>query len=307
MSSESKKLTKGQLLGILIVLVLLAVVITCVVLFKSDNAKKLLEDTMTSEELEEKAIAATSQYNYAKMLLDQQITLSDGTQVLEEYILSAEKNGSKRTYTYLSADGSTIFEYWDKDTSNTDTDQYDVYIYSEVYETWVNTKLTEEPVSNDLWGMLSVIDGYTVLEDKQNWYVTGEECYVLQLLGSSDDLYAIYEEMYINAETFLPVGIVEYCVAEDSGKTIKDLSEEDLDLNMEDYEIENATIEASSYSELLRVYQLEYSNEDLALVEKPETFITDEDYMYLEYTYNQEDEVEESSEESEEVIENGEK
>lgn len=296
MGKEAKKLSKGRLSAILLVLVLLVVIVTLVIVFKDSDTQKLLENHLTSEELEEKAIEAVNRCQYSTMLLDQQITLTDDTKLLEEYMISAEKDGSKRTYTYISTDGSMLMQYWEKELAEDgEAEHYDVYIYSESYETWVNTKLESEPIVNDLWSMLTSMHEYTILEDKQEWYVTGEECYVLQLLGSSDSFYAIYEEMYINAETLLPVGIVEYCVAEEEGsKTIDDLTEDDLNINLDGYTAENIEVESSNYSEILRVYQLNYSNEDMAMFDKPETFITDEDYMYLEYTYNQDEEAGES-------------
>lgn len=293
MNKGNNKLSAGQLFSILALLMLIVGVLAYGIFFNNEDAKKLMKVHLTAEEIEQKTIEAVNKYNYGKMLLDQQLTLSDGTQYLEEFTISAEKDGAKRTYTYLTSDGSALVEYWDIYKTE-DGDKYDVYIYSDIYETWVNTLLDEEPVGNDLWGMLNVIHGYTVLEDIEKWYVTGEDCYVLQLLGSSDIFHSIYEEMYINAETFLPVGIVEYCISEDSEKTIKDLTNEDLTLDMENYKIENIEIEHADYYEILRVYQLEYSNEDLAMTDKPETYISDEDYMYLESTYGQEESTEDN-------------
>lgn len=295
--SKGKLTNKHILVSALILFALFCIVISAVVL-TTPEWKYVTDPDIDITELVDKSKEAVMQYEYAKLTLDQLLQVDGRDNFVEEYILTAARDNSRRTYTYLNIDGSILSEWWEERAVQEieGTTQYDVYIYSETYEAWVSTILEYEPVYNDIWNMFDTLYGYTLMPNTEKWYDTDDECYVLQLLGKSDTFYAIYEEVFIRVGDYIPMGIVEYAVAEGYEDRSADLDVEDWDFIQDRKEVEGR-VDYTEYSEMLRKYSIEFSHQDMKLFDKPQTFITDSDYMYLEKVYG------ELEEESDETIE----
>ena len=271
---------------ILLSLLLIGIIIAAIV--SVDSAKYMYTVEYTSSEIAEKVREAIKAYDYGVLILDQSMTSNNEVVMTEEYIISSERTGSKRTYTYFNSNEDILSEWWEE--IEDDPGHYDCYIYSQDYETWVNTKMDSEPISNDLWNMFDIMSQYTVLPETAEWYDDHSECYVLQLVGKSDGFYAIYEEIYIRTSDFIPMGIIEYCVATEEDNRIDELDADDFNISSDMVTVEGGTIETQQFSEIIRKYSVNFSTQDQSLFGKPDTFISDEDYMYLEYTYGEDTE-----------------
>ena len=287
MSKDNSKLSPKSIAIISALFIALIIVIVIIVVYSVDSSKYLGAVEYTSSEIAEKSRTTTGEYEYALLVLDQEAYSAGESIGIEEYVLSSERDGTKRTYTYLNTDGSILSEWWD---AGNEEGKYDVYIYSDEFETWVNTEMTEEPIPNDIWRMFDIMSQYTVLPETGEWYDTGDECYVLQLIGNSDGYYAIYEEIYIRCADFMPMGIIEYCVDTEDNDRVDELNPDDFNIDGSDYTVTDAEITSSEYNELIRKYSILFSHEDQQLFDKPKTYISDEDYMYLIYTYGEEEE-----------------
>ena len=294
---KNNKLNKNHIIAISCLLTIAVIVIIVIAITKSDGAEYLNAVEYTAEEIAEKSREAVDGYEYALLVLDQEISKSGEIVGIEEYILSSERDGTKRTYTYVNSDSSILSEWWDAIEQEDGSVLYDTYIYSEQYETWIHTELSEEPINNDIWRMFDIMSQYTVLPETGEWFDTGDECYVLQLIGSSDGYYDIYEEIYVRCSDFIPMGIVEYCVDTEENDRVDEINPEDYDFELGDgYTITDGEITSEDYNELLRKYSISFSHDDCQLFEKPETYISDEDYMYLLYTYEDDEETDDTEE-----------
>ena len=296
---KDKSLKKNYVVALAVLMSFLVIILIVIAIASVDGMKYLSMNELSPELLADWSKRSASNYEYAVLVMDQQSNLEDIDEpLIEEHILSAERTGSRRAYVYMTGSDNIQSEWWEeKELEDSGTKGYDVYLFSNEYQTWVNTELEEEPVPNDIWSMFDVISGYTLLPETNVWYDTGDECFVLQLIGSSDGFDWVYEELYVRCDDYLPVGIIEYCVAEGEENHIEELTQEDFDFVSGDgYHTDSVTAEGKEYKQILRKYSLYFSDEDQILFEKPETFITDQDYMYLTSTYNDDE-----SEDEEEV------
>lgn len=224
--------------------------------------------SMTVQMLAEKSTTAMNEYNQSVLVLDTQQIVGEN-KVVAEYVLTTSKDSSYRTYMYRD-DNEDMYQCWEL---NAETGMYDIYIYDNSFEVWVKSSLEYEPLSSDTWMVTQNLDNYTLLKDTDMW---GEdECYVVQITGESEELSVIYEEIYIRCSDFLPRGIISYGVSDTEQSRIDTLDP----ANFEEFSAESAMIESSTFIEVISVYSLEFSNDDLSLFQKPEHFVTDAEYM----------------------------
>lgn len=227
---------------------------------------------VTTEEIKEKASKALEEHRYALLSLSIEETVADEGTTDYNYILSCDKESEEKSYLYGDSNEINLFQYWNK---NDETDLYDIYIYDNDNEVWVLTSQESKPVEGDPWDILNNIDDYTLLEETQNWYGTDTECYVFEILGSTDEYAAMYEQLFIRKADYVPVGIVSYAVS--------DVDEDKVaagdDLNIGEELPEGAEVEVPTYNECIQMYEVTFSNSDLKLFSAPDEYLSEDEYM----------------------------
>lgn len=226
-------------------------------------------DEITTEYLQKKSVSKINSYKYAKLILDSEYTGNQDVPNVCEYILTSGKNTSYHTYSYRDAE-QDIYQGWESHDGH-----YDLYIWDKTTEQWVYSHLEYEPVTSDTWSVVSDLSEYTILEESGNWGT--DECWVLQMTGSSDVWEIVYEEIYIRKSDFLPMGILSYANSKQDKDRISDITPGEYEFG----EITKGTTEVAEYEELISIYSLEFSNKPLDLFEKPTDYITEEDYNNL--------------------------
>lgn len=270
MKSKSEKKRKPLQIVIIVSACILAV---CAAFLTVRLIQTVGKEEVTPEYLSEMSTKAMEEYEYSMLILDTQQTIGEESTV-EEYMLTTSKNDSYRTYIYRN-ETDDLYQCWHLDES---TGLYTVYIYDSMFETWVQTSLEYEPLSSNTWLVTSDLTNYSVLPETDVW---GEdECYVVQITGSSDELAVIYEEIYIRCSDYLPMGIISYGVSDLDQDRVNTINPAEFG-ELNGYTVDNATVETSEFLEIISVYTLEFSNESLELFSLPEEFITDVEYMSL--------------------------
>lgn len=282
MSTKKKKHSVNKLnmvTRIIVIVLALAMVISTIAIIPL--ATKSEENSITAEFLYEKASDAIKDYDYATLKISQQeTTVVDDVSAVsptDAYVVTTERNGSYRTYAYQNTDGVAIQQGW---VLNEDTGLYDVYLYADSYGTWVKTELDEEPVANDIWAMFTKPEGYLVYEETAEWFDTGDECYVLQQFAENDTWDYMYEEVYIRKSDYMPMGMVFFV-----SKSDETAEEAVSDIHINDGESAEFTVDNTT---IVQKYAITYSEESTALFDIPEKFITDEEFMSLIQSNNEE-------------------
>lgn len=226
------------------------------------------EPEITPEVLAAKSTEAMAQYSYSMLVLDTQQVVGENTSVAE-YVLTTSKEDSYRTYMYRDT-MQDMYQCWEL---NESTGTYDIYIYDSNYEVWVKSEMMYEPLSSDTWLVTASLDGYTILPEKEMW---GEdECYVAQITGENSELQVIYEEIYIRCSDYMPLGIISYGVSDTNHNRKENIDPTAFD----SFVAEEITVESQTFVEVVSIYSLQFSNESLALFDKPENYFTDAEYM----------------------------
>lgn len=228
--------------------------------------KEKVQDEMTCEKLAKLSTQAIMQYPYSMLVLDSQTTIKGETTTCE-YVFTTSLNDSVRTYLMRDAE-SVGYQCWKQNDKGT----YDVYLYDDVYEVWVKTEEEYEPVASNTWMVTADLSNYTLLPERDNW--GDDECYVCQITGSSDVFETIYEEVYIRCSDFMPLGIMSYGVSSADGDRLHELDPATFGEG-----VEEAEMITEDFVETISVYSVQFSNEDMALYELPETYMTDVEYM----------------------------
>ena len=268
-SKSGKKLKPLQT----VIIVSACVLAVCATFLTVRLIQTVGKEEVTPEYLSEMSTKAMGEYEYSVLILDTQQTIGEESTV-EEYMLTTSKNDSYRTYIYRN-ETDDLYQCWRLDEN---TGLYTVYIYDSMFETWVQTSLEYEPLSSNTWLVTSDLTNYSVLPETDMW---GEdECYVVQVTGSSDELAVIYEEIYIRCNDYLPMGIISYGISDLEKDRVSDIDPAEFG-KLNGYNVDDATVETSEFLEIISVYTLEFSNESLELFGLPEEFITDVEYMSL--------------------------
>lgn len=275
--SKSKKKNKisKRTITIACILVVLAGLICGITIFIGLGGNSLFTNgTITVEQIQSNMKNAISGYSYALQTLDVEETTANEGSVTCKYILSSAQGSKERSYIYLDSDGAELYQYWDYDA---DADNYCIYIYDSNEAVWVKTSYASEPVTGTPWDVFDNLAEYTLLEETACWYGTEDECYVLELMGQTEEYTVLYEEVFIRKSDFMPMGIITYGVSDvDEDKMV---TGGELAIGADN--IESAEVEIPTYNECIQMYEVSFSNEDLRLFSAPDTYLSEEEYMSL--------------------------
>jgi hypothetical protein len=253
----------------------LAFFICAITIFIGLDGNRIFSNgTITVEEIQTKSNAIINEHEYALLVLDIQNTVADEGTSTYRYILSSKKDSDEHSYVYIDSDGTELYQYWDYDAEN---ENYCIYIHDTDNDVWVKTSYDYEPITSDTWAMLTDLSKYDLMEETATWYNSDDECYVLEMLGQTEDFSAMYEQLYIRVSDFMPMGIVAYAVSDVN----EDKMQNGVDLEINDDNIVSATEEIPTYNEYIQVYEVAFSNEDLKLFGVPDNYLTEEEYMEL--------------------------
>lgn len=227
--------------------------------------------TPVASELITESMAAGKKYDYAGMSLLRKESV-DGNEYSVQYDVSASQIDSYKSYSFRDSEDNELYQCWQKGENSL----YDVYLWASEYETWVHTSLEQEPVDINPWYEISNTSGYTVMDETYQWYDTGDECYVLQLLGTADEWEQYYEEVYIRKSDKLLMGIVVVCMNQTD-----EITHDDVVDTLPTGEDANIEVEQANADIIVQKYSIRYSDEPLSLFDIPEEYMTDEEYMSL--------------------------
>ena len=259
-------------------LVLIALGVVALIIFVKPLLK---QEELTPQVLFSKCYDAANKYNYARLVITRQESV-DGDSYTAEYVVSADQSSSYRTYMFRDSDNNDLYQAWLKEDG---ASLYDVYIYASDPGSWVRTSLEYEPITTNMWDMFQYADGYAVMQDTYKWYDSDDECYVLQLVGDTDEWNFTYEEVFIRASDYLPMGVV-LVVSTETDTDGHDIIMEGVN---EDGDTVDATVSLSGNKTILQKYSITYSDEDQRLFDVPDTYITDEEYLSFLHKYSGEE------------------
>lgn len=276
MSKKNKEtgLSKRSITFICMLFVI-AICIVGLTIFIGLNGNTIFTNrTMTIERLQENASRAINQYEYALLTLDVQETVANQGISTYKYVLSSRQNSQEHSYAYVELNKFELYQYWDFDP---ETSMYKIYVYDPDGNCWVETFYEFEPVSSNTWELVTNLSNYTLLEEPGFWYDSGEECYVLEIIGSSDEFPVMYEELYIRKSDYVPLGILSYAVSDVDYDRLRQGVTPEL---YEYYGLTgDLTTSIPTYNEYVRVYKVAFSNEDLKLFGAPADYLTEEQYL----------------------------
>lgn len=273
--SKKKNRISKRTITIACALVVLAGIICVITIFIGLGGNSLFTNgTITVEQIQANMKSAISGYTYALQTLDVEETVAGQGSTTCKYILSSVRDSEERSYVYLDSDGVELYQYWDYDSAD---ENYCIYIYDSNESVWVKTSYTSEPVTGTPWDVFDNLTEYTLLDNTEYWYGTEDECYVLELMGQTDDYAVLYEEVFIRKSDYMPMGIVTYGVS--------DVNEDKMvtggEMSIGSDNIESAEVEVPTYNECVQMYEVTFSNEDLKMFAAPDVYLSEEDYMSL--------------------------
>lgn len=231
------------------------------------------KEELTVSAIIEKSNEAVQQCPYGRVSILRNVDQADGSHYESQYDMSSQKDGQYSTYMFRDSEGSQLYQCWVPA-----EDYWDIWVYDSNYEVWVKTGYDQEPLESSMWTPLTNPGGYSLLDGTYSWYDTGEECYVIQMIGSSEDWTKVYEEMYFNKKTFLPVGVV--MIATNSTDEL-DHEYVEENVSMEDGSIGDLHVDMYKYDKIVQKYSITYSDTDQRLFEIPEVTITEDEYIEL--------------------------
>lgn len=210
-------------------------------------------------------------YNYAaiRMTVRESYPGQDIADV--QYLVSSVKDSHEHSY-MSSLDGIEYKQYWNRN----ENENYDVYLKTSALDDWVYTESDEEPMYFSGWDFAKDLENAFLVSEDGVWLDDTTECYILELLSSSDTYKIIYSQYYIRKSDYMPIGIVAYAVdsIDNDDVKLKDqsiISIGDLDINQETY--------VPDHHEKVEICELLYSTEDLKMFGAPDKYITYEEYL----------------------------
>lgn len=270
-SNKNKVSAKGINIVCKVFAILLIVAGTStLIMFLIQEAKR--EQKIDEQTLFSKCAEQAKKFDYARLVITRHEHISD-EDYTAEYVVSAAQKDTYRTYMFRDSEGNDLYQAWLK---GEDTSLYDVYLFASDPDTWVKTSLEQEPVTTNMWDMFKYADGYTLMEETYPWYDTGDECYVLQMIGNTEDWEYTYEEVFIRKSDFMPMGLV-FIVTSSNDLDGHTVISEDVEIDGQTYDEVDVT--SKDYDTILQKYSITYSDEDQKLFDIPDEFITDEEYL----------------------------
>ena len=318
---KSKKISPKLLTVILTLITVIAGAVGYAIYTDAKNEVGWFQHEVTVDELKQKVNDAMQDYSFSAMTLKVNEKVADEGDYTYEYTIVSEINNSRRSYMYRDSEGKDIYQYWRRYMDRLDTDvdpivpeviydedgnelpqtelidsSYVVYMYADDVRSWVKDVVAVEPVDTYVWDFTETFGEYTLLEETGNWYDTGDECYILQTIGGSDDWAVIYEELYVRKSDFLPMGIVVYAVSDNGKNIVENVDDASEVLGIE---VDSMTTEIPDYNQVIEKYSLTFSNENIHLMDEPEQYMTSK--AYIDFIYGDRIKDEELTKESAET------
>lgn len=270
---KSKKRIKTETINKVAIAVSVIAVVACIALSAVLIYVVQQKEQMTMVELISRSNDAINEYQYGHVGILRNDNLADGTEYQSQYDLASQRDGEYASFMFRDSEGVSLYQCWIPA-----EDHYDIWVYDGDYDVWVATGNSEPPAYSSMWNPMVSTSQYTLLDGTYPWYDTGEECYVLQLISSTDEWSTIYEEMFISATTFLPVGVVDI-LSNTTDVVNHDYVQENVDLG--DGVSGDVQVETHAYDEVIQKYTLSYSNSDLRLFDIPDVTVTEDEYLNI--------------------------
>lgn len=271
--SSKKKHSASVVKCITITLGVIAIALAALYAFLRVDWKTLNEEELTTELVVQRANAAMDSYKYASSIIDYQSWQAGEAGIGVKYCIAHDHENSHYTYMYSDSEDNAYYQYCGKDTS---AQTYNVYTYSSLIDAWVLIQQGTPPMQPGIWNILDGANEYFLLQETDNWYNTGEECYVLEMYGSTEEWQNVYEAIYIRKADYVPLGIISYATQDTGVPATSDIH----DIVIEGNEGEAATPQMLQ-NEILEKTEIAFSNESLDFFGVPEEYITEEDYKAI--------------------------
>lgn len=198
------------------------------------------------------------------------------------YQIAGSKSKSDRSYSYMSSSDAYDNEYWYYDEDN---EQYVDYVFSEDVGSWVRCELDYEPITVDPFNVLEDMSEFSLLEGTQQFGVNKEDCYVYQLVGTSDEFEVVYERIYIGVSDYLLKGAIRmamHSLEEEIETTIDELTVKELyaekGVEIDDDNLAEITVTTNDAEEVIFRFEYYFSNADMLFFDKPDIYMTAEEY-----------------------------
>lgn len=196
------------------------------------------------------------------------------------YQIAGSKSSSERSYSYKSTTGSYNHEYWYKD-----GDQYIDYIYSEDVDSFVECPMETEPLTVDPFKVLDDMEVFELLDGEFKWGSDGKGAYCFQTVGSSEEYGVVYERIYISKDDYALLGAIKmgmHDLDDIVTEEIDDVSAQELyeQVGVEWTDTDEPLIETTTRDSEEIIFRFEYyfSNASMLFIEKPESYMTAEEY-----------------------------
>lgn len=263
MTKHEKKMVIKNIL-ILALAVLITGIITGVCMYIRDIHT---DEQMTKGKLVELSKQAMQSKPYLSMHIE--ISEEDIESILPigYYQIQKERDTSKTQYYFTSGfdeedDYGSINQFWEE--SESEPGMYDVYIWDSSLLKFVKTSVDYEPVTVSAWDMLDNVSDYELSEDLEQWGTEEDSlCYILTITGSNSEYEQVVEAIYINAETYLPEGILTLGSNPD-GESIEE---------------DNASYETLLFTNVR--YSFSWHSEDACGVQIPKEYLTEQEYLEM--------------------------
>lgn len=260
--SSSKRRDAFLTLGIMIVGFIILVGLSL-----AHNQPEVSSYDGTSESLIELTNSANAESKYCTIGLEVRIDNADGDmKEFHQYTIDKEFGTTDTKYEYKSKDGEIKKEYWRR----IDEEIYDMYLYIDDIDSYLNVLSDFEPVQIRPWLMFSSSTEYDLTADSV-WGTDNIPCYVLYTTGKNDKYDTVIESIYINKDTYKLEGIITQGY---SGSA-------ELEIELEEHTIHD---EHSHNEEALITfvrYDFDWSNDSNREIDMPINIITEEEYNTL--------------------------
>lgn len=198
------------------------------------------------------------------------------------YQIAGSRSDSTHSYSYVSSNNLYDNELWYYDESSK---TYIDYVYAEDVGSWVKCELDYEPVTVNPFGVLDDMDEFALLNETQTFGVNGEECYVYQMTGTSDEYEVVYERIYIGVEDFVLKGAIRMAMHsydETIENTMDDLTLKELysekGVEFDEDNKASITTEQTDAEEVIFRFEYHFSNANMLFISEPGIYITAEEY-----------------------------
>lgn len=282
------------------------VLFICVSIYGALEVNGVIDDIFRTKHLDMTDVQnnitkAVSKYDYAFMVVDQQYVEPGFDETYNtQYALSGAKNSTYMSYIFRDSEDNSLYQSW---AYNDVTNKYNIWLYSDYFDAWVQTYNETKPMDIDMWNPIPDMSHYDLLDDSAYWPQTNDECYVfytiinytydeeddVEFILSQNPYSKVFETLYIRKSDWIPMGIVIYA-NDDTGKTkvteVTDMNVlsnyfGDQNISVDEHNIASAQVEEAEYNEMLIRYSFSYSNEDMSLFQIPDEYITEEQYFEL--------------------------